>query len=365
MNRTEDRERLRKIFLIVLLVLISAVFLFMIRRFLTVLLLAAIFSGLAKPVYQTILRGVRGRRKTASLLTLLLLVLVVGIPAVLLGIVVVSEAVQVTDRVRPWVEQIIQDPRGVSGLTERIPGWRILAPYQDQILTRLGGFVETLGLSIVNHLTAVTKLTFNFLFGVILLLYTMFFFLMDGRAILNRMLYYLPLPPEDEEQMIGKFLSVTRATIKGTLIIAVIQGALGGLGFAAAGIASPVFWGAMMAVFSLIPGAGTAIVWFPACLVLLIMGRTVTALILALYCAGIVGTIDNLLRPRLVGRDTQMHELLILLSTLGGIIVFGPLGVIIGPIVAALFVTIWELYGSAFRDVLPPATEVTHRSERL
>ena len=162
--------------------------------------------------------------------------------------------------------------------------------------------------------------------------------------------------------MIGKFLSVTRATIKGTLIIAVIQGTLGGLSFAAAGIASPVFWGAMMAVFSLIPGAGTGIVWVPACLVLLIMGKSVTALILALYFVAIVGTVDNLLRPRLVGRDTQMHELLILLSTLGGVIVFGPLGVIIGPIVAALFVTVWELYGTAFRDVLPSVAEPTHRS---
>ena len=365
MKRAEERDRLRKIFLVVLLLLITLVFVAMIRRFLTVLLMAAIFSGLAHPVYQTILRGVRGRKHLASLGTLILLVLVVGIPMVLLGIVVVGEALQVTDKVRPWVEQILQDPRGLAALTERIPGWRFIAPYEDQILMRLGGFVETLGLVIVNNLTAFTKLTLNFLIGIVLLLYLMFFFLMDGRKILDRILYYLPLPAEDEERMIGKFVSVTRATLKGTLIIAAIQGTLAGLGFAAAGISSPVFWGAMMAVFSLIPAAGSGIVWVPACLVLLITGEGLKALILALYCAAIVGSVDNVLRPRLVGRDTQMHEILILLSTLGGIVLFGPLGFIIGPIVAALFVTIWELYGTAFRDVLPPVTEPSQRSERL
>ena len=124
-------------------------------------------------------------------------------------------------------------------------------------------------------------------------------------------------------------------------------------------------WGTMMMVFSLIPGAGTGIVWVPACIILLIMGKSVTALILAIFMAGVVGSIDNILRPRLVGRDTQMHEILILLSTLGGIVLFGVVGFIIGPIVAALFVTIWDLYGLAFRDVLPPNSEVTDRPPQL
>jgi len=365
MSGTEERERLRRIVLIILLVFISAIFVAMVRRFLMVLLLAAIFSAMANPVYKTLLRFFRGRKHIASIATLVLLILVIGLPAVFLGIIVVSEALQVSDKVRPWVETIIQDPRGLTALTERIPGWRFVAPYEDQILTRLGGFVETFGLFLVNNLTSLTKFTLNFFFNLVLLLYAMFFFLMDGRTILAKMLYYLPLDPEDEELMIGKFVSVTRATLKGTLVIGGVQGIMGGIAFAVAGITSPVFWGTMMMVFSLIPGAGTGIIWVPACIILLIMGKMVTALVLALFMAGVVGSIDNVLRPRLVGRDTQMHELLILLSTLGGIVLFGVVGFIIGPIVAALFVTIWDLYGRAFRDALPPSPQVTDRPPQL
>jgi len=365
MSRADERERVRKIFLILLLVLISAVFVAMVRRFLIVLLLAAIFSAMANPVYRALLQFFRGRKHVASITTLVLLLLVIGLPAVFLGIIVVSEAIQVSEKVRPWVENIIQDPRGLTALTERIPGWRFVEPYEDQILTRLGGAVETLGLFLVNNLTSLTRVTLTFLFNLILLFYAMFFFLMDGRAMLAKMLYYLPLEPEDENLMIGKFVSVTRATLKGTLVIGGVQGLLGGIAFAVAGITSPVFWGTMMMVFSLIPGAGTGIIWVPACIILLIMGETVTALILAVFMAAVVGSIDNILRPRLVGRDTQMHEILILLSTLGGIVLFGVVGFIIGPIVAALFVTIWDLYGLAFRDVLPPSPEVTDRPPQL
>jgi predicted PurR-regulated permease PerM len=365
MNQAEEQDRLRKIILVILLLFISAIFVAMVRRFLVVLLLAAIFSAMARPVYRSLLKVFRGRKHVASLSTLILLILVVGLPTTALGIVVVSEALQVSDTVRPWVDQIIHDPRGLTALTERIPGWRFLAPYEDQILTRLGGMVETLGLFIVNNLTAVTKLTVGFLFNLIILLYAMFFFLVDGPAMLAKMLYYLPLPAGDEERMIGRFVSVTRATLKGTLIIGGIQGAMGGVGFWVAGIPSPVFWATMMAVFSLIPGAGTGIIWVPACIILLVTGKTVTALVLAVYMAGVVGSIDNLLRPRLVGRDTQMHELLIMLGTLGGIFLFGAVGVIIGPIVAALFVTIWDLYGTAFRDVLPTAPDVPERPPQL
>ncbi len=365
MSGAGERERVRKIFLVLLLVLISAIFIAMVRRFLIVLLLAAIFSAMANPLYRWLLNFFRGRKHVASIITLILLILVIGVPAVFLGIIVVSEALQVSDKVRPWVEHIIQDPRGLSALTQRIPGWRYIEPYEDQIITRLGGFVETFGLFLVTNLTSLTKLTLNFFFNLVLLLYSMFFFLMDGRGILSKMLYYLPLDPQDEELMIGKFVSVTRATLKGTLVIGGIQGLLGGIAFAVAGIGSPVFWGTLMMVFSLIPGAGTGIIWVPACIILLIMGKTVTAIVLAAFMAGVVGSIDNVLRPRLVGRDTQMHELMILLSTLGVIVLFGVMGFIIGPIVAALFVTIWDLYGLAFRDVLPPAPEITDRPPQL
>jgi predicted PurR-regulated permease PerM len=142
---------------------------------------------------------------------------------------------------------------------------------------------------------------------------------------------------------------VSRATLKGTLVIGLIQGALGGLAIWAAGLQSPVFWGAMIVVLSCIPGLGPALVWVPAFVYLVLTGRAGVAVVFAVWFLLIVGLIDNFLRPRLVGKDTQLPDLLILLSTLGGIAALGPLGLVIGPIVAALFVTIWDIFDVAFR----------------
>jgi predicted PurR-regulated permease PerM len=153
--------------------------------------------------------------------------------------------------------------------------------------------------------------------------------------------------------MLDKFTSVARATLKGTLVIGVLQGGLAGLAFSVVGISSAVFWGTIMAVLSIIPSVGSALVWGPAAIILIASGHLAKGIGLAIFCAVVVGSLDNLLRPILVGKDTQMHELMILFGTLGGIMMFGVVGMVIGPIVAALFVTIWEIYGVAFEDILP------------
>jgi predicted PurR-regulated permease PerM len=152
--------------------------------------------------------------------------------------------------------------------------------------------------------------------------------------------------------MVEKFISVTRATLKGTILIGAAQGLLGGLAFWAVGIDGPIFWGTVMTVLSIIPGVGGALVLVPAAIVLGATGEVGRAIGLALFCALVVGSVDNLLRPRLVGKDTKMHELLIFFSTLGGLMFFGATGFILGPILAALFVTAWEMFGIAFHSAL-------------
>jgi predicted PurR-regulated permease PerM len=189
----------------------------------------------------------------------------------------------------------------------------------------------------------------------------MFYFLTMGDRLLMKILYFLPLHDRDEQLLLRRFTSVARATIKGTLIIGIIQGAICGLAFALAGIEGPVFWGTVMAVMSIIPAFGTAIVWVPALIILVLKGQFVGAVILGVVCGAIAGNLDNLIRPRLVGKDTEMHDLFVLFGTLGGIAMFGLLGIIIGPIVAALFITVWEIYGDAFRDHLPDVGVVLRR----
>jgi predicted PurR-regulated permease PerM len=182
----------------------------------------------------------------------------------------------------------------------------------------------------------------------------MFFFLRDGRQILEKILYYTPLNHEDEVLVLERLISVTRATIKGTLVIGVIQGALAGIGFWVAGIDGSAFWGTIMAVLSIVPGIGAALVWVPAVIYLYITGQTLTATLLLAWCAAVVGTIDNILRPTLVGKDAKMPDLLILVGTLGGLFLFGPIGFIVGPLVCGLFLTVWDIYGTTFKHVLPP-----------
>jgi predicted PurR-regulated permease PerM len=186
----------------------------------------------------------------------------------------------------------------------------------------------------------------------------MFFFQMDGDKLMRRMLYYLPLKSNDEHLMLEKFTSVTRATLKGTLLIGILQGGLAGLAFWVVGIDNAVFWGTVMAVLSIIPSVGSALVWIPAVIILIAQGHVGAGIGLGLFCGLVVGSLDNILRPILVGKDTKMHELLIFFGTLGGIFMFGISGIFIGPLIASLFQTIWEMYGVAFASVLPDVDEV-------
>lgn len=359
-----DENRFQRGFFLVLLIGISLLFLAMIRPFLMAILLAAIFAGLASPLYRRILRLFRGRRGLASAATLLLLLFVVLVPLLALLGIVAAQALHVTEQVSPWVTQQLENPDRLLNRLERIPGIERLEPYREQILQKAGEAVGRAGTFLFNSLSATTRGTVSFFFQLFVLLYAMFFFLMDGSRILQKILYYLPMAEADEQRMVEKFGSVTRATIKGTLLIGLAQGALAGVAFWIVGIDGAVFWGTIMMVLSIIPGIGTALVWVPAAIILLATGKVGQGIFLAGFCALIVGSVDNLLRPRLVGHDTKMHELLILFGTIGGILLFGVLGFIIGPILAALFVTIWEIYGHAYRDLLA-ASGPDDRSDTL
>ena len=348
--------RFRAIFLLLLVVGISLLFLGMIRTFLTALFLGAILSGLMYPAYRTLCRWFGGREGLASFAAVgLFVVLLIAPVTAFLGIVA-NQAVHVTQTAGPWIENMeaqLAQPGGVDELLDRIPWLDSLRPYQEQLLQKLGEVAGSVGGFAVDWLAGVTTATVRVVFLLLLMLYAMFFFLKDGRGVLHKVLYYLPLSDEDERRMLDRFVSVTRAMVKGTFLIGIVQGALAGLAFWVVGIPSAAFWGTVMAVLSIVPGIGSALVWLPAAIYLLAAGQVVAGVGLILWCGLVVGTLDNLMRPWLVGRDTRMPDLMILLGTLGGLIAFGMAGVLIGPIVAALFITVWELYGESFRDILP------------
>jgi len=229
-----------------------------------------------------------------------------------------------------------------------LPFYDSISQYQSIILQRLGEVVGGMSNILINSLSNITFSTLYSIFLFFIFLYTMFFFLQGGKRILERFLYYLPLPGNIEQRLLERFTSVTRAAIKGTLVIGVIQGSLAGMAFWVVGIDSAVFWGTVMTFLSIIPAVGSALIWFPAVIVLAFSGEVFRALGLLAFCGLLVSSIDNVLRPWLVGRDIRLHELLIFFSTLGGLSMFGIVGFIIGPIIAALFVTIWEIYADTF-----------------
>jgi predicted PurR-regulated permease PerM len=263
--------------------------------------------------------------------------------------------IQLSKIARPWVEANAGRFTQLDRLFDRLPQLRIFRPYREQIMPKLGDLASEMGSWSVQFVTAAARQTATATLMVFVALYAMYFFLKDGKSVLDKMLYYVPLPPEYETRMLDRFMSVSRATIKGTIIIGAIQGALGGIAFAFAGINGAAVWGTMMAMLSAIPGLGHALVWVPVTIYLAASHQWSAAIGLLAWCAGVVGSVDNFLRPWLVGKDTQLPDIVVLVSTLGGLVLFGPLGFIVGPIVAALFVTVWELYGTAFEDLLPPA----------
>jgi predicted PurR-regulated permease PerM len=349
-------SRFRKTFLLLLVAAVSIGFLSMLRPFLTTILLAAIFAGLAHPVYARILRLARGNRPLASGLTLLLTLVLFVVPLLAILGVVANQAIRVTASITPLIQRLLNEPLFLDEQLQRLPGMERLLPYRDQIVTSLGDVVGAVGTFLVGSLSSTTRGTVSFVFHFFLMLYTMFFLLMDGQSILRGLLNHLPLTDDDRQQMTSRFMSVTRATVKGTIIIGIIQGCLAGLAFRVVGIPDALFWSLVMVVLSILPAIGGALVWVPACIILAASGEVLKAVLLAAFCALIVGSVDNVLRPRLVGRDTKMHDLVILFSTLGGILAFGPVGFIIGPILAGLFVTSWEIFAVAYRDVLRNAS---------
>jgi predicted PurR-regulated permease PerM len=356
--QNDARDRFRKSFVLLMVLSITIVFAVTIKGFLAALFLAAVFTGLIYPSYRWLLHYFGDRETLASIITLLLVFGAIVVPLIAFFGIVVSQAVEVTNIVAPWLERQIEGSSGDFGtLPEWVPFAGQLEPYRADIAEKLASLVSKAGGFVLGSLSKVTQMTALFLLNLFVMLYAMFFFLISGPAIVRTILGYLPLSAADKQNILHVGLSVSKATIKGTLVIGIVQGALGGLGLAVAGIPSAAFWGTIMVVLSIIPGIGTALVWVPAAIFLMVSGETTAAVGLTIWSAAVVGTVDNVLRPRLVGKDTSMPDLLILVSTLGGLGLFGALGLVVGPVIAALFLTAWTIYGQMFAEVLSEPAE--------
>ncbi len=354
-------ERFRGAFVIALVIGVTLLFLSLIGFFIKPLIMAAIFTVMLFPIYRRLFLLFRRRAVPASLLTVLLMILIILGPVTgFLGIVT-KQAIQISETMIPW----IRDHAGAesyqltkSWVLEKAPFAAEFIPDRDQITKGVTDMTQAAGEFLVKSASKMTAGTAAFFLNLFVMLYAMFYFFIHGRGVVEKFLYYCPLNADEEERMIERLLSITRATIKGTVLIGVIQGTLGGLGFYFAGFSGAAFWGTIMIILSIIPGIGAAILWIPAVIYLVTTGDLGKAAMLGAYMGLVVGSVDNVLRPMLVGRDAKMSDLLILLGTLGGIFMFGAIGFIIGPVICGLFLTVWEIYAETFKEHLPPVRRI-------
>ena len=345
-------RRMRRIFVVMLAGAFIAVFLLMIAPYFEALVLAAVFAGLLYPLHRRIARRI-GREAIAAITTTALALLVVVLPLTGLISVLAKEAVHVSEVVAPLVD----GKNEIRDFSRVVPRW---VPYRGQILERANDVIQQTGTFVVDRLTKATQSTVIFLLDVFVMLYAMFYFLMDGRRLVALLNDYTPLGDEDKHEILTRGVAVTRATLKSLLVIGALQGALGGAAFAAVGIDSPVFWALVMAVASVLPLVGTALVWVPATIALFLRGDTAHAFALLAWCVVVVvGVLDYVLRPRLIGSDARMPDLVVLLSTLGGVAMFGVAGLIIGPVIAGLFLTSLGILTATFDHDLRSAAEST------
>ena len=349
-NRLSTSPGRRVAFLLLLAIGISLLFFLVVEQFVLAVVMAAVLAGVLHPAYRRVVSLLRGRKSAAATLTVLLTVIIVIVPTLLFLGVLVYEATQVSTNFESWLAEYQEYLSKVDGLQQTVeesPVLRELLPYQDQIVEKTGQLAAQAASFVARQVVTATQGTAKFFLMLFVALYAMFYFLKDGRKILDWLFAFTPLSADDQQLLVATFTSVSRATLKSTLVIGIVQGGLAGAAFAVAGIGGAVFWAAIMALLSILPGIGTALVWVPAVLYLAMIGRYEVAIGLAVWCALVVGTADNFLRPLLIGKDTEMPDLMVLLTTLGGLLLFGVAGLVIGPIVGALFITVWELWGSA------------------
>jgi predicted PurR-regulated permease PerM len=286
-------------------------------------------------------------RNLAAIITLLLVVAVVIIPAFTVGSLMVDQALETYDRLQSRqldFGKIFADlrsgiPPAMMDTLERF-GFGDFKSIQDKLSS-----VVTTGLRLVaGQAVNIGQGAFGFAMSMGIMLYLTFFLLRDGRQLTRKIGDAVPLHAQDKSALFDKFITVIRATVKGSIVVAVVQGMLGGLIFWFLGIEAALLWGVVMAVLSLVPAVGTGLVWVPVAIYLFATGAVRDGIILTLFGIIVIGMVDNVLRPILVGADTRMPDYVVLVATLGGISVFGINGFIIGPMIAAMFIAAWEIF---------------------
>jgi predicted PurR-regulated permease PerM len=348
------QEKLETRTFLLFLMIVSIGFALLIKPFFGTIFWACAMAVIFAPLQQRLLKRWPNRKNLSALATLVVCIVIVILPVVFVISSVVSEGILVYDKLQS----------GEINPAQYIESMRTAFPALSNLLNKLGidmnnfkedalSTVMSSGRFLATHTISIGQNAFEFLVSIVLMLYITFFMLRDGSYLVDLMIRALPLGDVRERKLFALFAEVTRASIKGNVVIAMLQGTIGGVTLWALDIHGAILWGVVMAFASLIPAVGSALVWVPIALYLTAIGDMTSALILTGIGAGIIGMLDNVLRPILVGRDTKLPDYIVLLSTLGGIALFGINGFVIGPLVAALFIAFWGIFIHDINNLAP------------
>ncbi len=348
-----NQKTLSRYFFIAILIGAAFTFFYMVRMFLVPVLLAAVFTTLFYPMYEWFLRAFRGKRTVAAFVCCVLLLLAVILPILGVAHLVTLEAIDVYHSAETKFSEI--SAKGQEGILGQLRSYRWFRQWGlDKIDWRasLEDAARNAGSLVAVVISKTSSGTLQLLILLFTTLFTMFYFFRDGKTLLRRLRYLIPLEREYKNAIAARFSSVARATVKGTLLIALVQGTLSGLTLWIFGVSSPFLWGVVATLMSVIPLVGAWLVLYPAAFIQMATGHMGQGIGILLVTVIVIVNVDNLMRPRLVGQETGMHDLIVFFSTLGGIALFGAMGFIVGPMLAALFLTLLDIYSEEFKDDL-------------
>lgn len=362
------RSRLYFHSFILLLSVVSLAFIWVLLPFYAAIFWGIILAIIFAPVQRKLLEKTNGRKTISALLSLLFILLLVIIPVILIGTSIMQEMIMFYKRmdsgdinVGVYLERVLSSlPPSATDVLKRL-GISDLSDLSDKFsdfAVKSGQFLTKQALSLGSN-------TFQFIIGLGIMLYLLFFLLRDGPELAKHCTRLIPLSDDQKVHLFRKFTTVIRATVKGNIAVAATQGALGGIMFWILGVEGPLFWGVLMGVLSLLPAVGASLIWAPVAIYFFSNGEVTHGIILTAYGLIVIGLADNVLRPLLVGKDTKIPDYIILISTLGGLSVFGLNGFVVGPLIAAMFMACWDLFPSAIqRQEEANATELVEPIEK-
>jgi predicted PurR-regulated permease PerM len=334
---------------LVLLIFVSLAFAWILWPFYGAILWALVFATVFEPAHRRLLNSMRSHSNLAALLTILTIVAIVLLPLALTATSVAQEATNLYEKIETGE---VDFGRLLPQLFQALPEWvtdlLALIGISDigDVQARLSTVLRQASQFLATQAIAIGQGTAHIVVSFFLMLYLLFFFLRDGRELSQRLKEAIPLHSEQKRALFDKFATVIRAMFKGTILVAALQGLLGGLIFWFLDLPAPVLWGVVMAFLSLLPAIGSALIWLPVALYLLTTGALWQGIFLIAYGALVIGLVDNLLRPLLIGMDTKLPDYVVLISTLGGIAIFGLNGFVIGPVIAAMFFAAWNIFST-------------------